>query len=72
MSVKTPEPTPDQSWCDLNEHMWCDGYTEDESESCMCECHEDVDGIVYYSPEYVPEMQHLSSDEREIVYRTSC
>lgn len=36
------QPTLDQSYCDLNRHQGCSGYTEDESdpETCMCNCHD--------------------------------
>lgn len=35
-------PTVDQSYCDVNEHEHCSGYTEDEGdpETCMCHCHD--------------------------------
>ena len=38
------EPTPDQSYCDVEMHDSCSGYTEDEfdPESCFCECHDEV------------------------------
>ena len=37
-----PEPTPDQSYCDVGLHQMCSGYTEDENdpETCFCECHD--------------------------------
>lgn len=37
-------PTPDQSYCDLDMHQQCSGYTEDESdaETCMCSCHDET------------------------------
>lgn len=36
------EPTKDQSHCDLEQHDYCTGYTEDESdpETCTCNCHD--------------------------------
>lgn len=39
-----PEPTPDQSYCDVGRHQACSGYTEDEfdTETCMCPCHDPV------------------------------
>jgi hypothetical protein len=41
-SAQVVEPTPDQTYCDLDMHQQCSGYTEDESdpETCMCSCHD--------------------------------
>lgn len=41
MSEQTP--TKDQSYCDVDNHQSCTGYTEDESdpETCMCRCHDE-------------------------------
>lgn len=43
MTEPPPEPTLDQSYCDVGRHLQCSGYTEDEAdpESCLCTCHDE-------------------------------
>lgn len=37
------KPTGDQSWCDVNQHQWCDGWCTNHAdpELCECECHDE-------------------------------
>ena len=39
---RVAQPTRDESYCDLDAHDACSGYTEDESdpETCFCLCHD--------------------------------
>jgi len=41
----TREPTRDQSYCDVGDHIHCSGYTEDDfdTETCFCDCHDEQD-----------------------------
>jgi hypothetical protein len=50
------EPTPDQSYCDVGDHIHCSGYTEDDfdTETCFCSCHDEPAYPGDVSPDELP------------------
>lgn len=61
----TPEPSKDQSYCDVGQHApVCSGYTEDEAdpESCFCTCHDEVLAVHVDKKGRVMTHNHITRD----------